>query len=112
MVQAPVAGLISSSSAAIGAVASGRGEALFSIIARSEFDLVGLVPTADLSKLQVNQGARIKVVGAGEVAGKVRRVAATVPPHSHTRPVFILGATKPPPFVNFSPPRRLHPGHR
>src|SRR6202021_102154 len=42
-IQAPVAGLISASTAAIGAVASGRGEALFSIIARSEFDLVGLV---------------------------------------------------------------------
>ena len=33
--------LIASSSAVIGAVASGKGEALFSIIARSEFDLVG-----------------------------------------------------------------------
>src|SRR6202000_1809334 len=54
-VQAPVAGLIASSTAVIGAVASGRGEALFSIIARSEFDLVGLVPTQDLGRLAVNQ---------------------------------------------------------
>ena len=45
LVQAPVAGLISASTAAVGATASGKGEALFSIIARSEFDLVGLVPT-------------------------------------------------------------------
>ena len=45
VVRAPVAGLISSSSAVIGAVASAKGEALFSIIARSEFDLVGLVPS-------------------------------------------------------------------
>ena len=51
VVQAPVAGLISSSTAVIGAMASGRGEALFSIIARSEFDLVGLVPTRDIGKL-------------------------------------------------------------
>src|SRR5258708_39665876 len=126
MVQAPVAGLISSSSAAIGAVASGRGEALFSIIARSEFDLVGLVPTADLSKLQVNQGARIKVVGAGEVAGKVRRGGAAGPPHHPPRPAFLRGGHDPPPLVQ-SPPRprdthrpslrlplarpRLPPGH-
>src|SRR6202790_4536594 len=37
-VQAPVAGLISTSSAVVGAPASGKGEALFSILARSEFD--------------------------------------------------------------------------
>ena len=35
-VQAPVAGLVSGSTAVIGAVASGKGEALFSIIARGD----------------------------------------------------------------------------
>src|SRR5438132_12358221 len=70
-VQAPVAGLISATTATIGAMASGKGEALFSIIARSEFDLVGLVPTRDIAKLQVNQSARIKMIGAGEVDGRV-----------------------------------------
>lgn len=82
VVQAPVAGLISVSTAAIGAIASGRGEALFSIIARSEFDLIGMVPTRDLGKLKVNQTARIKVVGAPEIDGKVSRVAPTVQPDS------------------------------
>ena len=81
-VQAPVAGLIANSSAVIGAVASGKGEALFSIIARSEFDLIGLVPTRDISKLKVNQTARIKVIGAGEVDGTVSRIAPTVEPNS------------------------------
>jgi HlyD family secretion protein len=80
-VQAPVAGLIANSSAVVGAVASGRGEALFSIIARSEYDLIGLVPTRDLSRLKVNQSARIKVIGAGEVNGRVTRVAPTVEPN-------------------------------
>src|ERR1700733_2755815 len=55
VVQAPVAGLIAQSSAAIGAIASGRGEALFTIITRSEFDLIGMVPTRALGKLKVNQ---------------------------------------------------------
>jgi multidrug efflux pump subunit AcrA (membrane-fusion protein) len=82
LVQAPVAGLISASSAVIGAIASGRGEALFSIIARSEFDLIGVVPTRDLGKLRVNQTARIKVAGAPEVDGKVTRVSPTVQPDS------------------------------
>jgi HlyD family secretion protein len=88
-VQAPVAGLIASSTATIGAVASGRGEALFSIIARSEFDLVGMVPTQYLAKLAVNQAARIKIIGTGEVDGKVRRVASTVEPNSQLGQVFI-----------------------
>ncbi len=88
-VQAPVAGLISATTATIGSLASGKGEALFSIIARSEFDLVGLVPTRDIAKLQVNQTARIKMIGAGEVDGKVRRLSTTVEPNSQLGQVFI-----------------------
>lgn len=88
-VQTPVAGLISASTAAVGAVASGKGEALFSVIARSEFDLVGLVPTRDISKLAVNQPARIKVIGVGEVDGKVRRLSTTVQPDSQLGQAFI-----------------------
>ena len=102
LVQAPVAGLILSSTATIGAVASPRGEALFSIIARSEFDLVGMVPTQDLPKLAVNQPAHIKVVGAGEVEGKVRRVASTVEPNSQLGQVFIGVTTNRKLFVNSS----------
>src|SRR5882757_7710350 len=88
-VQAPVAGLVSSSSAVIGAVASGKGEALFSIIARSEFDLVGLVPVRDLSKLAINQTARVKIIGAGEADGRVRRVATTVEPNTQLGQVLV-----------------------
>jgi hypothetical protein len=82
LVAAPVAGLVSASTAVIGAVASVKGEALFSIIARSEYDLVGLVPVQDIAKLQVNQPAQIRIIGAGEVEGKVRRVAPTIEPNS------------------------------
>ena len=88
-VQAPVAGLISATTAVIGATASGKGEALFSIIARSEFDLVGMVPTRDISKLQVNQTAEIKVIGAGNVEGRVRRLAPTIEPNSQLGQVVI-----------------------
>lgn len=88
-VQAPVAGLVSTSSAVVGSVAGGKGEALFSIIARSEFDLVGMVPVRDISKLAVNQSARIKIIGAGEVEGKVRRVASTIEPNSQLGQVFV-----------------------
>jgi HlyD family secretion protein len=102
LVQAPVAGLISASTAAVGAMASGKGEALFSIIARSEFDLVGLVPTRDIAKLQVNQTARIKVIGAGEVDGRVRRLSTTVEPNSQLAQVFIAVTTNRRLLVNSS----------
>jgi len=91
-VQAPVAGVIGASTATIGAVASGKGDALFSIIARGEFDLVGLVPVQDIAKLKVGQSARIKIPGAGEVDAKVRRIAPTVEPNSQLGQAF-LGIT-------------------
>lgn len=88
-VQASVAGLVSASSAVAGTVASGKGEALFSIIPRSEFELVGQVPTSDLAKLKADQFARIKIIGVGELDGKVRRVASTVEPNSQLGQVFV-----------------------
>jgi HlyD family secretion protein len=88
-VQSPVAGVISASSAAIGGTASGKGEALFTIITRSEYDLVGLVPVQNIAKLAVNQTARIRIVGAGDVDGRVRRIASTVEPNSQLGQVFI-----------------------
>jgi multidrug efflux pump subunit AcrA (membrane-fusion protein) len=102
MVAAPVAGLVSASSAVIGAVASARGEALFSIIARSEFDLVGLVPVQDIAKLAVNQPARIKIIGAGEVEGKVRLIAPTIEPNSQLGHAMIAVTTNRRLLVNTS----------
>ncbi len=89
VVQAPVAGLISSSSATIGAMASGKGEPLFTIVARSEYDIVGMVPVKDIARLAVGQQARVRISGAGEVDGRVRRVAPTVEPNSQLGQVFV-----------------------
>jgi multidrug efflux pump subunit AcrA (membrane-fusion protein) len=89
MVQAPVAGTIASATATIGAFASGRGEALFTIIARNEYDMVGMVPSADIGKLAVNQTAKLHIVGAGDLDGKVRLIAPTVEPNSQLGQVFI-----------------------
>ena len=88
-VTAPVAGLVSASTAAIGAMAGAKGEALFSIIARSEFDVIGMVPVKDLGKLQVGQQARVKVTGGAEVDARVRRVAPTVEPNSQLGQVIV-----------------------
>ena len=92
-VTAPVAGVIASSNATIGAPASARGETLFSIIARSEYDLVGMVPVENIGKLQANQTASINIIGAGTVQGVVRRVAPTVEANSQLGQVFIAITT-------------------
>ena len=81
-VQAPVAGTIAASTAVIGAIASPKGEALFSIIGHGGFELVGMVPVADIAKLGVGQPARVRLTGAGEVDGTVRRIAPTIEPNS------------------------------
>jgi multidrug efflux pump subunit AcrA (membrane-fusion protein) len=88
-VTAPVAGMISTSNATVGALASARGEVLFNIIAHTEFDLVGQVPTEDIGKLAPNQPASISIIGAGDVQGSVRHVAPTVEPNSQLGQVFI-----------------------
>jgi HlyD family secretion protein len=101
-VQAPVAGIVLDSSAVIGALASAKGEALFTLIARGEFDLIGLVPTEDIGKLKADQTARIKIVGAGELDGKVTRVAPTVEPNSQLGQVTVAINSNPRLLVNSS----------
>ncbi|MEK9283541.1 MULTISPECIES: HlyD family efflux transporter periplasmic adaptor subunit [unclassified Bradyrhizobium] len=96
-VTAPVAGVIATSTAQIGALASAKGEALFTIVARSEYDLVALVPTSDVRKLAVNQPATVRIAGAGDIDGKVRRIGPTVEPNIQQGMVYI----------GISSPRRL-----
>jgi multidrug efflux pump subunit AcrA (membrane-fusion protein) len=88
-VTAPVAGVIATSTAQIGNLASAKGEALFTIVARSEYDLVGLVATTDMRKLAVNQQATVRIVGAGDIDGKVRRIGPTVEPNIQQGMVYI-----------------------
>lgn len=88
-VTAPVAGVIATSTAQIGGLASAKGEALFTIVARSEYDLVGLVATSDVRKLAVNQTATVRIAGAGDLDGKIRRVGPTVQPNIQQGMVYI-----------------------
>lgn len=88
-VTAPVAGVIATSTAQIGNLASAKGEALFTIVARSEYDLVGLVATTDMRKLAVNQPATVRFAGSGDIDGKVRRIGPTVEPNIQQGMVYI-----------------------
>ena len=88
-ITAPVAGVIATSTAQIGNLASAKGEALFTIVARSEYDLVGLVATNDVRKLAVNQPVTVRIAGAGDIDGKVRRIGPTVEPNIQQGMVYI-----------------------
>ncbi|MBR1133919.1 efflux RND transporter periplasmic adaptor subunit [Bradyrhizobium iriomotense] len=88
-VTAPVAGVIATSTAQIGNLASAKGEALFTIVARSEYDLVGLVATTDVRKLAVNQPATVRIAGSGDIEGKIRRIGPTVEPNIQQGMVYI-----------------------
>lgn len=101
-VQAPAAGLVSASTAVVGAVASGKGEALFNIITGNEFDLAVRVSTRDLAKLKVDQPATIRISGIDDLQGKVRQIGATVDPNSQLGMAFVAVTTKRPLLVNAS----------
>ncbi|MBR0742133.1 HlyD family efflux transporter periplasmic adaptor subunit [Bradyrhizobium liaoningense] len=88
-VTAPVAGVIATSTAQIGNFASAKGEALFTIVARSEYDLVGLVATTDMRKLAVNQQATVRIAGSGDIDGKIRRIGPTVEQNIQQGMVYI-----------------------
>jgi multidrug efflux pump subunit AcrA (membrane-fusion protein) len=74
---APVAGLVSASTAVVGGLASAQ-QPPFRIIRNGEFDLVADATAQDLRKLKVDQPATIRVVGAGTVQGRVRTVPTTI----------------------------------
>ncbi|MGH6834346.1 MAG: efflux RND transporter periplasmic adaptor subunit [Methylocella sp.] len=77
-VQAPVAGMIGRASAVIGAMASASAEPLFQIIAGGELELSAQISTKNLLKLSSGLPVKIKVVGVGELPGRVRFVSNTV----------------------------------
>jgi multidrug efflux pump subunit AcrA (membrane-fusion protein) len=89
-ITAPNAGLVIGSTAVVGAIASARGEALFTILTRYDYDLIGLVPVVDLGKLAVGQQASIRVIGIpNDIDAKVRRIAPTTEPNVQLGQAFI-----------------------
>jgi multidrug efflux pump subunit AcrA (membrane-fusion protein) len=89
-VTAPVAGRISAASAVVGATASSRGEPLFRIAERGEMELQAETPVKTLSRLAVDQTAKIEIVGVGELNGKVRHVSTAINPMTQLGQVRIF----------------------
>ena len=77
-VKAPADGLISRRTARIGGMASGAGEPMFRIVARSEVELDAEVIETELAKVTTGKKARVNVAGVGDVDGTVRLVSPEV----------------------------------
>ncbi len=86
---APVAGIVSASTALIGMTASRQADPLFKVIADGEFDLAAQADAASMRRLKTDQAAAIRVAGTGEVKGKVKQVATSIEPNTQLGRVFI-----------------------
>ncbi|CDN55056.1 Putative efflux transporter, membrane fusion protein subunit; putative HlyD family secretion protein [Neorhizobium galegae bv. officinalis bv. officinalis str. HAMBI 1141] len=78
-VKAPVAGVISARTAKVGAIASGTGNPLFTIIKDGAIELVADLSETDIQKIKAGQKAIVTVAGGKvKIEGKVRLVSPTV----------------------------------
>jgi multidrug efflux pump subunit AcrA (membrane-fusion protein) len=80
IVKSPVAGMVTKVSAAVGSIASPRGEPLFRIAVDGEIELEADVPGIQLAKLKPDEPARVEVGMAPEIAGRVRRAMVEINP--------------------------------
>lgn len=95
VVKAPAAGVISSVSAVIGTTASARGEPLFRIVKDGKLELLAEVQGSGLSRLAPNQAAKVEIIGAGELPGRVRSSSVRINPQTQLGSVRIA--------VNYNP---------
>ena len=114
-ITAPVAGLVSSSTAAIGAPATAQ-QPPFHIVKNNEFDLVADAAAKDILKLragapsQPSQPAVVRIVGGGVAQGVVRSVPTTIDQISQLGQVQIAITSKQRLLVNASGRARITVG--
>ena len=77
-VRAPAAGIVLKASAVLGTMASARADPLFQIVAHGEYELLAQLSAGELTKLSPGQIAHIKMIGVGQIQGRLRLIAATV----------------------------------
>lgn len=78
-VKAPVDGVISARDAKVGAIASGSGTPLFTMIRDGAIELVADVPESAIRRIKVGMPARVSVAGGrDQLPGKVRLVSPVV----------------------------------
>ncbi|MGV8938085.1 MAG: efflux RND transporter periplasmic adaptor subunit [Allorhizobium sp.] len=80
-IKSPVAGLVSSRNAKVGAIATGAGEPLFTVIRDGALELVADVTETNILKIKAGQKAHLTVAGGDDrLHGKVRLVSPSVDP--------------------------------
>jgi multidrug efflux pump subunit AcrA (membrane-fusion protein) len=87
--RAPAAGIVSSVTAVIGTMASARAEPLFRIVKDGEMDLLAEAQGNALYRLAARQPAKLEIIGAGELAGRVRSSSTAINPQTQLGTVRI-----------------------
>jgi HlyD family secretion protein len=90
VVRAPSAGVVISTSAVVGNVASVQTEPLFRIAGQGEMELVAEIPLRTLARLAVDQSAKVQIIGVGELPGKVRQFSGAINPTTQLGQVRIF----------------------
>lgn len=90
-VKTPYGGTVSAKNAKVGAIASGSGEPLFTIIRDNKVELVAEVGENDIVKIEPGQKATLSLSGGRDrLSGSVRLVSPTVDPTTRLGLVHIL----------------------
>jgi len=108
-ITAPVAGLVSASTAALGAPATAQ-QPPYRIVKNNEFDLVGDAAAKDILKLEAGQPTTVRIVGGGFAQGVVRSVPTTVDQISQLGQVQVAITSKQRMVVNASGRARITVG--
>lgn len=96
-VKTPVAGIVSAKNARVGAIASGAGDPLFTVIKDNAIELVADLSETDIQSVKVGQKAVITVAGGrNRIDGKVRLVSPTVDATTRLGSVHIVLPTDSP----------------
>lgn len=92
---APAAGLITKSTARIGAIASPQAEPLFTILIGNELELQVGVPSIHVPKIQPGETARVSIDGGAELPGRVRLVTPVIDQNTQLGHVLIALGSDP-----------------
>ncbi len=96
-VKTPVAGVVSAKNARVGAIASGSGNPLFTVIKDNAIELVADLSETDIQQVKIGQRAIITVAGGrNRIEGKVRIVSPTVDAATRLGTVHIVLPTDSP----------------
>lgn len=90
-VKTPVAGIVSAKNAKVGAIASGAGNPLFTVIKDGAIELIADLSETDIMKVKPGQKAYLTVAGgARKIEGTVRLVSPTVDPSTRLGSVHVI----------------------